>query len=142
MCIKDFLKQSEQTFLRPRPNSGNHPYGMLFRRARCSPNIEVNTSNRHSKINFGEDAEPIFKPAKAVILTKMTRYEYEKTICEGMSDNEFRDYVSNTAILGEQKDNSLNSFNILRIFSLWLFHELKQLSSKLIDVTFFITCNL
>ena len=44
-------------------------------------------------LNWGEDVAPLFQPRRAVILTKMTRYEYERRLCESMSDKEFRDYV-------------------------------------------------
>ncbi|GFS25491.1 NAD kinase 2, mitochondrial-like [Elysia marginata] len=92
--LKIFLKRPCQPLLLSLfPNGGIHPCVTLIKRARCSQNFEVNTSNNTPKVNFGEDAEPIFKPAKAVILTKMTRYEYEKTVCEGMTDNEFRNYL-------------------------------------------------
>lgn len=64
-------------------------------RFRCGYELDVDQSKRNSQgLNLGEEAEPVFQPRRAVILTKMTRYEYERKICDGMSDVEFREYVS------------------------------------------------
>ncbi|CAL1546583.1 unnamed protein product [Lymnaea stagnalis] len=41
----------------------------------------------------GEDTETLFQPRRAVILTKMTRYEYERKLCFAMTDSEFKEYL-------------------------------------------------
>lgn len=105
--LTGFLQKTCQPlFLSLLPNYGGiRPKAMFSGRARSSQNIKINTSKGFrsslSDSIFGGDAEPIFKPTKAVILTKMTRYEYEKTVCEGMNDKEFRDYL-------ELKDSDYN----------------------------------
>ncbi|GFO10835.1 NAD kinase 2, mitochondrial-like [Plakobranchus ocellatus] len=99
--LKDFLtwpQQTEQLFTfgvgQSRFKLRYNHCSTFSKRARKNQRIDISHSTINGpKINFGEDAEPIFKPRKAAILTKMTRYEYEKTVCEGMTDHEFRDYL-------------------------------------------------
>ncbi|CAG5130998.1 unnamed protein product [Candidula unifasciata] len=63
-------------------------------------------------------AEPLFQPRRAVILTKMTRYEYEKKLCEHMSENEFREYLdskdSDYKGLLERHKNHYSALEVVR----------------------------
>lgn len=45
---------------------------------------------------YGEDSCPVFKPRRVAVLTKMTRYEYERERIrhQGLSEEEFKAYVS------------------------------------------------
>ncbi|KAK6171870.1 hypothetical protein SNE40_018294 [Patella caerulea] len=42
-------------------------------------------------VNLGSDSAPIFQPKRALILTKMTRYEYEKKKCQSQGALEEQD---------------------------------------------------
>lgn len=48
----------------------------------------------HHRLIRKDDAAQIFQTRRAVIFTKMTRFEYERKLCERMSELEFREYVS------------------------------------------------
>lgn len=43
----------------------------------------------------GDDDAPVFRPRKVAVLTKVTRYEFERRRHAAMSDREFRTYLDN-----------------------------------------------
>ncbi|KAH9518443.1 NAD kinase 2, mitochondrial [Bulinus truncatus] len=64
--------------------------------ARCRSKYGIDDSHyksNHRGVGKSEDAEPLFQPRRAVILTKMTRYEYERKLCHAMTDDEFKAYL-------------------------------------------------
>ncbi|BFY99379.1 hypothetical protein BsWGS_02419 [Bradybaena similaris] len=65
-------------------------------RYNCNYSFHVaNNAPQNDKLRMDprEDKVPVFQPKRAVILTKMTRYEYERKLCDGMSDTELREYL-------------------------------------------------
>lgn len=64
-------------------------------RCKSKYGLDVADSKNHGqRLSLCEDVEPVFQPKRAVILTKMTRFEYERKRCQSMTDNEFKEYVS------------------------------------------------
>lgn len=50
-------------------------------------------TNVHGYAKFGSDSSPIFKPRKAAVLSRITRYEFEKLRHKGISEEEFKEKV-------------------------------------------------
>ena len=55
------------------------------------PNVRWATT---ATSRFRDNAVPVFKPKRVVVLTKMTRYEYERRLHSKLSEREFRTFVS------------------------------------------------
>uniref|UniRef100_A0A0B7A8W9 Uncharacterized protein n=1 Tax=Arion vulgaris TaxID=1028688 RepID=A0A0B7A8W9_9EUPU len=65
----------------------------VLKRYQSSYDLDIVKSKREDLSLTKEDTVPVFQPRRAVILTKMTRYEFERKVCDGMSDVEFREYL-------------------------------------------------
>ncbi|XP_059156165.1 NAD kinase 2, mitochondrial-like [Physella acuta] len=64
-------------------------------RCKSKYGLDVADSKNHGqRLRLSEDVEPVFQPKRAVILTKMTRFEYERKLCQSMTDNEFKEYLN------------------------------------------------
>lgn len=85
-----FLHHSQRlSFIQSRFKSSlSHSFGVKHQKGNENVNRQA-----QALVRWGEDAAPLFQPKRAVILTKMTRYEYERKLCERLSDKEFRDYL-------------------------------------------------
>lgn len=58
-------------------------------------------NSRHVVTGQFVDDHPSFRPKRALLLTKMTRYEYEKKVCGAKTDDELKKYVGNSISLKE-----------------------------------------
>ncbi|XP_071117305.1 NAD kinase 2, mitochondrial-like [Haliotis cracherodii] len=48
---------------------------------------------RSLSTELGSDDRPVFTPRKAAVLTRITRYEFEKRRCSGLSETELKKYL-------------------------------------------------
>ncbi|XP_064605702.1 NAD kinase 2, mitochondrial-like [Liolophura sinensis] len=79
------------------------PIAMCFRRVlhqcvcplpkRPGSRLSAYLNSRHAATGHFVDDQPGFSPKRAVLLTKMTRYEYEKKVCGAKTDNELKKYL-------------------------------------------------
>lgn len=94
-CICYFLLQVDiaSCIMCARTLLRNVGMGLLLRRQPLQTLVIRSKMAQPNDNDGSNDIHPLFNPRKAVVLTKISRFDYERRRCQSMTEAEFRSYV-------------------------------------------------